>query len=120
MLAVKRCQVRAAPCVKHSAGAAPLGSGYRCGSRISTIDQGHMESKTVISFDYGQVAAALEDAGFEASEGNVTAIVDYIKDGGEGVENFAAAFRTLIADVAMELKLRQSASARINAIREQE
>jgi hypothetical protein len=79
-----------------------------------------MENELVLSFDVKQVAAALEDAGFEASERNVTAIAAYIKDGGESIENFAAAFRTLIADVATELKLRQSASARTNVIQEKE
>jgi hypothetical protein len=64
-----------------------------------------MENKLVLSFDVKQVAAALEDAGFEASERNVTAIAEYIKDGGESIENFAAAFRTRIADVAADLKL---------------
>lgn len=53
-----------------------------------------MENKIAISFDVEQVAAALEDAGFEASERNVTDIAEYVKNGGESVENFDAAFRS--------------------------
>jgi hypothetical protein len=79
-----------------------------------------MENKIAISFDVEQVAAALEDAGFEVSERNVTDIAEYISNGGEGVENFAAAFRTLIADAATDLKIRKAASARENAIQEEE
>ena len=69
----------------------------------------HLENKIVISFDVEQVAAALEDASLEGSERNVTDIVEYINNGGESVENFAAAFRTLIADAATDLKIRKSA-----------
>jgi hypothetical protein len=79
-----------------------------------------MENKIAISFDVEQVAAALEDGGFEVSERNVTDIAEYISNGGEGVENFAAAFRTLIADVATDLKIPKSASARANTNKEKE
>jgi hypothetical protein len=79
-----------------------------------------MENKIAISFDVEQVAAALEDAGFEVSEGNVTDIAEYINNGGESVENFDAAFRTLIADAAADLKIRKSASAMANAQEEKE
>lgn len=80
----------------------------------------HTENKIAISFDVQQVAAALEDAGFEVSEGNVTDIVDYINNGGESVENFGAAFRTLIADAGTDLRIRKSASASANAIQGKE
>jgi hypothetical protein len=79
-----------------------------------------MENKIVISFDVEQVAAALEDTGFEVSEGNVADVAEYITNGGESVENFDAAFRTLIADAAMDLKIRKSPSAKANAIKEKE
>jgi hypothetical protein len=76
----------------------------------------HMENKIAISFDVKQVAAALEDAGFEVSEKNITVIAEYITNGGESIENFDAAFRTLVADAATNLEIKKSASARANAI----
>jgi hypothetical protein len=63
-----------------------------------------MENKIVISFVVEQVAAALEDTGFEASEQNVSAISQYIDNGGDFVEDFDAAFRTLISDAATDLR----------------
>jgi len=70
-----------------------------------------MENKIVISFDLEHVAAALEYAGFEVSERNVAEIAEHLNNGGEIVENFDAAFSTLIADAATDLKIRKSASA---------
>ena len=54
-----------------------------------------MKNKIVISFDLGHVAAALEDVGFEVTEQNVADISEYIGNGGDFVEDFDAAFRTL-------------------------
>jgi hypothetical protein len=69
-----------------------------------------MENKIVISFDSEQVAAALEDGGFEVSERNVADIAEYIQNGGESVENFDTAFRILILDAAVDLKLGRAGS----------
>jgi hypothetical protein len=52
----------------------------------------HMENKIAISFDVEQVAAALEDTGFEASEQNVSAIAQYIDDSSDFAHDFDAAF----------------------------
>jgi hypothetical protein len=79
-----------------------------------------MENKIVISFDLQQIAAALENAGFEVSEKNLTDVTQYLKNGGESVEDFAAAFRTLAADAARDLGMRKSVSASANAIQEEE
>jgi hypothetical protein len=70
----------------------------------------HMENKIVISFDVEQVVAALEDSGFEVSARNLCDVAEYIRNGSEGVETFAAAFRTLIADAATDLKIRRAGS----------
>jgi hypothetical protein len=78
----------------------------------------HMENKIVISIDLEQVAAALEDAGFEVSQKNVADIAEHIDNGGEIVEEFDSAFRTLIADIATDLKIPKSGSARAITNRE--
>jgi hypothetical protein len=70
----------------------------------------HMENKILISFDIEQVAAALADAGFEASEKAVTDIEEFFKQGGGEFEDFEAAFRNLIADAATDLKLGRAGS----------
>jgi hypothetical protein len=78
---------------------------------VLTMEREHMERKIVIPFVIEQVSAALGDAGFEVSDGNVAQIVEYVNNGGEIVEDFHAAFRTLIADVATDLKIRKGSSA---------
>lgn len=71
-----------------------------------------MKNAIAISFDVEQIAAALEDAGFEAFERNVADIAQYVKNGGESVENFDAAFRTLIVEAATDLKIGRAGSSR--------
>jgi hypothetical protein len=79
----------------------------RFGPGFQPLTEKHMENKIVIWFDLGHVAAALEDVGFEASEQNVADIAEYIGNGGDFVEDFDAAFRTLVADAATDLKIRK-------------
>jgi hypothetical protein len=74
--------------------------------RFQTLTKEHMENNIVISFDIEQVAAALEVAGFEVSEGDVADVVEYINNGGEIVEDFDAAFCLLVEDVATDLKIK--------------
>jgi hypothetical protein len=79
----------------------------RFGPGLQPLTKEHMENNIVISFDVEQVAAALEVAGFEVSEGNVADVVEYINNGGEIVEDFDAAFCLLVEDVATDLKIRE-------------